>query len=87
VKAEKTQIKRLLKTAGGQIEGILNMVEDDRYCMDISAQIVAVQAVLKRANREILKAHINSCVKEALQSGDYTAKVDEITSLIDALTR
>lgn len=87
MKAEKTQIKRLLKTAGGQIEGILNMVEDDRYCMDISAQIVAVQAVLKRANREILKAHMNSCVKEALESGDTSQKVDEITSLIESLTR
>ena len=34
--ADKKQVTRLLKTARGQIDGILKMVEEDRYCIDIS---------------------------------------------------
>jgi DNA-binding FrmR family transcriptional regulator len=86
MKADKTKVNRLLKTAAGQIEGIVNMVNDDRYCMDISNQIIAVQAVLKRANREILKAHMQMCVKEAFEKGNYEEKIEEITTLIDKLT-
>ena len=47
--ADKKQVTRLLKTARGQIDGILKMVEEDRYCIDISHQIMASEAILKRA--------------------------------------
>ena len=40
MKADKAQINRLLKTARGQIDGILKMVEEDRYCMDIAHQLM-----------------------------------------------
>ncbi|MFY9450939.1 MAG: metal-sensing transcriptional repressor, partial [Bacillota bacterium] len=56
--AEKTKVLNLLKTSRGQIEGIIKMVEDDRYCVDISKQILAVQAQLKKANLQILEQHI-----------------------------
>ena len=49
MKADKTKINRLLKTARGQIDGILRMVEEDRYCMDISQQLMATEAILNRA--------------------------------------
>ena len=58
MKADKTKINRLLKTARGQIDGILKMVEEDRYCMDISHQLVATEAILNNANNEILTAHL-----------------------------
>lgn len=47
----------LLKTARGQIDGIIKMLENDRYCIDVSKQILAVQALLKKTNLEILKNH------------------------------
>ena len=53
MKADQKQITRLLKTARGQIDGILKMVEEDRYCIDISHQLMACEAVLKKANKEI----------------------------------
>ena len=55
MKADKSQVTRLLKTARGQIDGILKMIEEDRYCVDVSNQIMATQAILKRANKEIIK--------------------------------
>ncbi|MEA4987492.1 MAG: metal-sensing transcriptional repressor, partial [Anaerovorax sp.] len=48
MKADKNSVTRLLKTAKGQLEGILKMVEEDRYCVDISNQILATQAILNK---------------------------------------
>lgn len=44
------------------------MIEEDRYCMDISNQLQATQALLKSVNQDILQAHIRNCVREALQT-------------------
>ncbi|MEG0910162.1 MAG: metal-sensing transcriptional repressor [Ruthenibacterium sp.] len=84
MKADAKTVLRLLKTARGQLDGILAMVEDDRYCIDISNQLLAAQSILSKANREILKAHMRSCVTEAVTSGDET-KIDELIALIDKL--
>ena len=51
MQADKAKISRLLKTARGQIDGILKMVEDDRYCIDISNQVMATEAILRKTNR------------------------------------
>ena len=58
MRADKQTVTRLLKTARGQLDGILAMVENDRYCVDISNQVMATQSILTKANKEILKAHI-----------------------------
>lgn len=82
MKADKKQIKRLLSTARGQINGILKMIDEDRYCVDISNQILASQAILSRANKEILKAHLMNCVQNS--SGEETKeKIKEINNLLD----
>ena len=65
MQADKKQIKRLLNTAKGQIEGILKMIDNDVYCIEISNQILASAAILKRANIEILEAQLKSCVVNA----------------------
>lgn len=87
MKADKVKINRLLKTAAGQIEGISKMVEDDRYCIDISNQILAVQSILKKANKEIIKAHMEMCVKQAFEEGNEREKIDEVISLIDKISK
>ena len=68
MKAKKGEVIHKLKIARGQIDGILQMIEEDRYCVDISNQLQATQALLKSANQQILQAHIRNCVREALQT-------------------
>ncbi|HHU90521.1 MAG TPA: metal-sensing transcriptional repressor [Clostridiaceae bacterium] len=82
---EKKQVMNLLKTSKGQIEGIIKMVEDDRYCVDISKQILSVQGLLKKANLTIIDQHIKHCVRQAFTEGEVAGnqKVDEIIYLID----
>lgn len=87
MKADKDKINRLLKTARGQIDGIIKMVEDDRYCIDISNQIMATEAILKKVNREVLHSHIDSCLKEAVETGNVSEKLEEINKIIDKLSK
>ena len=85
MKADHTQVTRLLKTARGQIEGILKMVEEDRYCMEVSNQLLATQSILKKANRMVLRAHMDCCVREAIESGEPEEKLEELAALLDKL--
>jgi DNA-binding FrmR family transcriptional regulator len=80
---EKAALK--LKTVKGQIEGILKMIEEDRYCVDISTQILSAIALLKKANIDVLNSHIRTCVKEAILEGEEQGdeKIKEIISIID----
>ena len=81
------QVKALeaLKTSKGQIEGIIKMFEDGRYCVDISNQIIAAQSLLKKANLLILKKHLSHCVKEAVLSDNGEEKIDEIIELLSKI--
>lgn len=87
MQADKTTITRLLKTARGQLDGILAMVEEDRYCVDISNQIMATEAVLRKANKEIVRAHMKGCVRHAVEQGDAEEKIDELIALVDKLAK
>ncbi len=87
MKADKDKVVRLLKTARGQIDGILNMIEEDRYCIDISNQIIATEAILNKVNREVLHGHIDMCVKDAIVNGNVDDKLQEIRSIVDKLTK
>ena len=74
----------LLRTARGQIDGILKMVEEDRYCIDVSTQILAAGALLKKANLVILRQHMDTCVKDAIRSdSDGREKIDEILLILE----
>lgn len=87
MKADKATVTRLLKTARGQIDGILKMIEEDKYCLEISNQVMAAQSVLKRANYEIIQAHLENCVCEAFENGNPEEKIKEIMSIIDKLSK
>lgn len=81
------KVSTLLKTAKGQIDGILKMIEDDRYCIDVMNQVLATQAILKKVNQHIIQGHMEHCVREAAQNGDLEEKIDEITVLLERLAK
>lgn len=87
MKADHDYIIKLLNTAKGQLNGIINMIEEDKYCIDISNQIMASIGILKKANQEILKAHLENCVKNAIVDNDnIDKKINEIVDSIKKLT-
>jgi DNA-binding FrmR family transcriptional regulator len=76
----------LLKTAKGQLDAVIRMTEEDRYCVDIATQISAVSAILKKANLSILKIHLETCVVESFGDGTQDEKISEIIHVIGKYT-
>jgi len=58
------------------------MIEDDRYCIDISTQLLAVISLLKKANTTVVNKHIETCIREAVGSGDIDEKIEELETLL-----
>jgi DNA-binding FrmR family transcriptional regulator len=82
---DKKKALQALKTSKGQIEGIIKMIEEGRYCVDISNQIIAAQSLLKKANMLILKQHMNHCVKNAFMSDNGEEKMEEVMGILEKL--
>jgi DNA-binding FrmR family transcriptional regulator len=87
MKADKEKATRLLKTARGQLDGLIKMVEEDRYCIDISNQILATQAILRNVNKDVLQAHLEHCVEGALEKEDSHVKIQEMIDIINKLSK
>lgn len=85
MQADHKKVQHLLNVASGQLAGISKMVEEDAYCIEISNQVLAAIAVLKRANKAILTAHLNHCVRDAYQEGDIDVKLKEIETVLNRL--
>jgi len=82
---ERRKAVQSLKTAKGQIEGIIKMIEDDRYCIDVANQLLAVQSLIKKADLMILQGHLRNCVKEACLSNNPDEKIEEFNKVLEKL--
>ena len=77
---------RRLKTIGGHLGGIVRMVEQGEYCIDVIRQIQAVEAALNKVSAQILENHLNSCVITAIQGNDKKERervLNEITEVFE----
>jgi len=77
---------RRLKTIEGHLKGIIRMVEDDTYCIDVIRQIQAVDAALNKVSTQILENHLNSCVIDAIESNNPKERekvLKEITEVFE----
>ena len=70
----------------GQVKGIKNMVESDRYCVDILTQVSAVQSALNSFNKILLSQHIKTCVVDDIKSGNDEV-VDELLNTIQKIMK
>ena len=76
-----------LKRIEGQVRGVAQMVEDDRYCMDILHQIAAIKSALAKVETQVLKDHAACCVAEAISSGDEDEQREKFEELVDLLEK
>jgi CsoR family transcriptional regulator, copper-sensing transcriptional repressor len=76
-----------LRRVEGQVRGVARMVEDDRYCVDILAQVQAARAALKGVETELLKDHLGHCIEGAIVSGDKEEQRRKAAELIELLER
>ena len=90
MRADSKTVLRQLKTAKGQLEGIIKMVEENRYCVDISNQVLATRALLERTNRIILEGHIEGCILYSAAKGseeERKAKIFELSNMIKKMMK
>ncbi|MEC7092327.1 MAG: metal-sensitive transcriptional regulator [Pseudomonadota bacterium] len=77
-----SQIARL-RRAEGQIRGVVRLINDGEYCIDILNQLKAAQKALASVEANILETHLESCVTSAIKnSDDADAKISELTRLL-----
>lgn len=81
----KEEAYKYLKLAKSQLEASIRMSEDDRYCVDISHQILATISLLKKANEAMLKQHLTHCVSDAFREGNEEEKINEVVALMSKL--
>jgi DNA-binding FrmR family transcriptional regulator len=83
---ENDKTLRRLKTIEGHLKGVIRMVEEDAYCIDVIRQIQAVDAALNKVSTQILESHLNSCVITAIQGSDKKERervLKEITEVFE----
>jgi DNA-binding FrmR family transcriptional regulator len=74
-----------LRRIEGQVRGLLRMVEDERYCVEILTQLRAVRAALRRVEDSVLREHVEHCVAQAIRSGktaEQRGKIDELVAVL-----
>ncbi|RDL47929.1 Copper-sensing transcriptional repressor CsoR [Ensifer sp. M14] len=76
-----------LNRIAGQVRGIGQMVEDERYCIDILQQIHAVKAALSRVENAVLRSHAACCVEEAIASGDADRQRSKFNELVEVFAK
>ena len=77
-------LKSRLNRITGQLNGIKNMLDENRYCGDILIQIAAAESALQNVGYMILKEHMDTCMTEKIKNGD-TGVTDEVFELVKKL--
>ena len=87
--SNKTDIQKRLRRIEGQVRGLQNMVDDDRYCIDVLDQVAAATRALQAVAIALLDDHLEHCVADALASGGAEAneKVREASQAIARIVR
>jgi len=84
---QKDALVKRLHRIEGQVRGIERMLEDERYCIDILTQIAAVNTALESLAFQLLDAHVNHCVADAIASGDREGAAEKTRELLAAVER
>lgn len=83
---EKTNLIKRLNVIEGQVRGVKQMIEEERYCDDVLIQISAIQSSLKSLGNVILKNHLSTCVVEEIKN-DKLEVIDDIIDLFGRLNK
>jgi DNA-binding FrmR family transcriptional regulator len=78
-----------MRRARGQVDGIMRMIEDDRYCVDIIVQITAARASLQAVAKDLLARHLKSCHMAARDNGGAEADrmYQELVDLVSKMAK
>lgn len=79
---ERDDLLRRVRKIEGQARGVGQMIENDRYCLDIVQQINAITAAAREISLMVLEAHLRACVREAVKDNDGEAAIQEMVTVL-----
>lgn len=79
-------VLKRLKNVAGHINGIITMVEQDRYCIDVIKQIQASQAALAKVSQIILDNHLHTCLTTAIRGEDAAERERVLSEISDVFS-
>jgi DNA-binding FrmR family transcriptional regulator len=85
----KKELLTRMRRIEGQVRGVTQMVDDDRYCIDVLAQISAIRSALESVAIGLVDDHVRHCVAEAVTEGGPLAeeRLQEATTAIARLIK
>ncbi len=83
----RVQVEKRIRRIAGQVAGIERMIEQDRYCVDILLQVAAVRAALDNMGKLMLRAHVETCVSDAVASGRPKERKEKIQELMEVFSK
>ena len=84
---DKKDLKVRLRRIEGQIRGLQRMIDEDKYCVDVLTQVVAVRGALRKVGLKVLDDHIHGCVQRAIKEENEGKNEEIIDELMDVLTK
>lgn len=87
IQPHKRQLLNRLKRVEGQVRGIHQMVENDRYCVDILHQISAVQSAMNKVSLALLEDHTKHCVAKAVKGHDGETAINELMAVMKTMIK
>jgi DNA-binding FrmR family transcriptional regulator len=78
----KEKVMIAMKKAKTSLEKIIKMIDDDKYCIDVIQQSLAVIGLLKSANLSILEGHVNNCIKNACKQKNDKEIEEKMSELL-----
>ena len=85
--SHKAQVQGRLKRIEGQVRGLQNMVNEDRYCIDVLTQVSAAKAALDAVALMLFEDHTAHCVAEAIRAGEGSQKIRELNEAVERLVK
>ena len=82
----KQKSKNQFKKAIGMLNKVVKMIEEDLYCMDVLQQSLAVNGIIKAANKTILENHLNFCFRKGMQTKNQKTQdqlIDEVLRIVN----
>lgn len=84
---ERAPIVQRLRRIEGQVRGLIQMIEADRYCLDEVQQANAITAAVREVALMILTSHLDAGVDYAVRSGQAEAAAQEVSAVLRAALR
>jgi DNA-binding FrmR family transcriptional regulator len=81
IKTHKDRISHRLKIVNGHLRKVIEMVENDTYCIDVLHQSLAVQKALKNVDMLIMEEHLKTCAIDQVKNGQEQKMVKELVDI------